>query len=159
MLRWSLLPALAAAGMLAAGALLAQCAPPPGSGASGPGLAFNAEETADLLPGTWLREYGEKGVQVRRLLTLEPRGGFHEVARVTDANGRVTRFAHEGTWLYDGTNLKRRYTLMDGKPPSRLNLPFATFAIAFDTRNEFTGVDHIHANTVHYRRVPPDTVP
>ena len=159
MLRWSFLPVAGAVGVLALGAMLAQCANPPDSGESGPGLAFSAEETADLLPGTWLREYGDKGVQARRVLTLEPRGSFHEVARVTDAKGSVTRFEHEGTWLYDGTNLKRRYTLMDGKPPSRLNVPFATFAIAFESRNAFTGVDHIHANTVHYRRVAPDTIP
>ena len=154
MLRWSFLPVAGAVGVLALGAVLAQCAPAPDSG-----LAFNAEETADLLPGTWLREYGEKGVQVRRLLTLEPRGSFHEVARVTDANGSVTRFEHEGTWLYDGTNLKRKYTVVNGQPPSRLNLPFATFEIAFASRNEFAGVDHIHGNRIAYRRVAPDTVP
>jgi hypothetical protein len=159
MFRWSVLPVTAALAALVLGAMLAQCASPPGSGESGPALAFNAEQTAELLPGTWLREYREKGVQVRRLLTLEPQGGFHEVARVTAEDGSVTQFEHEGTWLYDGTNLKRRYTLMNGKPPSRLNLPFATFAIVFVTSNEFTGVDHIHANTIRYQRVSPGTAP
>ena len=159
MLRWSVPPVAAALAALVLGAALAQCAGPPDSGESGPALSFNAEETADLLPGTWLREYSEKDVEVRRLLTLEPKGGFREVARVTAGDGSVTQFEHEGTWLYDGTNLKRRYTLMNGKPPSRLNVPFATFAIVFVSSNEFTGVDHIHAHTIRYRRVSPGTAP
>jgi len=158
MLRWTL-PLAGAMAALALGALLAQCANPPDSGETGPGVAYDRQETAELLPGTWLREYGEADVQVRRLLTLEPKGVFHEVARVTDASGVVTQFVHEGTWLYDGTNLKRRYTLVNGEPPSRLNVPFATFAIVFETHNEFTGVDHVHAVTVHYRRVADDTQP
>jgi hypothetical protein len=158
MLRWSL-TIVAGGAALALGAMLAQCANPPDSGESGPALAFGEEETAQLLPGTWLREYAEDGVQVRRLLTLEPRGAFHEVARVTGSDGQVTQFVHEGTWLYDGTNLKRRYTLMNGEPPSRLRVPFATFAIVFETRNAFTGVDHVHGITVRYRRVEDGTEP
>ena len=158
MVRWSPL-ATAAVAALALGALLAQCASPPDSGETGPGLVFSTDQTAEMLPGTWLREYGEKDVRVRRLLTLEPQGAFREVAFVTEASGAVTRFVHEGTWLYDGTNLKRRYTLVNGEPPSRLNVPFATFQIAFESSNEFTGVDHIHAHTVHYRRVRAGTEP
>lgn len=158
MLRWSPLASVAAA-VLVLGAVLGRCTSPPDSGETGPGLSFSAEQTAELLPGTWLREYGEKGVQVRRLLRLDAKGGFRETAKVTDPSGQVTRFEHEGTWIYDGTNLKRRYTLMNGKPPSRLNLPFATFEIAFDSRNEFRGVDHIHRNRIHYRRVTAGTSP
>ncbi|HEX2544985.1 MAG TPA: hypothetical protein VHL79_08915, partial [Ramlibacter sp.] len=115
-----------------------------------------AEDTRVQLQGTWLREYSERGVQVRRVLALEPGGDFHETVRVQEEGGKVTEYAHEGTWLYDGTNLKRRYTLMNGKPPSRLNLPFATFAITFDSRNEFRGVDHVRGHKVHYRRLSVD---
>jgi hypothetical protein len=158
MIRWALSLASTVAA-LALGAALAQCANPPDGGASDPNVTYGKDDIAELLPGTWLREYGEQGVQVRRLLTLEPQGAFHEVAHVTDANGEVTEFVHEGTWLFDGTNLKRRYTLVNGEPPSRLNVPFATFAIVFDTHNEFTGVDHVHDVTVHYRRVADDTLP
>jgi hypothetical protein len=158
MVRWSL-PLAGALAALALAALLAQCTAAPDSGAAGPAARFDAQQTAELLPGTWLREYAEQGVQVRRLLTLEPRGAFREVARVTDAQGRETRFVHEGTWLFDGTNLKRHYTLMDGKPPSRLNVPFATFEIAFESSNDFTGIDHIHQHRIEYRRVDPATAP
>jgi hypothetical protein len=158
MLRWTL-GIVTAAAALALGAFIAQCSNPPDSGESGSALLFGADETAQLLPGTWLREYAQDGVQVRRLLTLRPKGGFQEVARVTGRDGQVTRFVHEGTWVFDGTNLKRRYTSMNGDPPSRLHVPFATFAIVFETRNEFTGVDHVHDVTVHYHRVADGTEP
>jgi hypothetical protein len=126
-------------------------------GMSGP--TRNAADTADMLRGSWLREYTEDGVRVRRVLDLQPDGAFRESVQVVDASGRRTEFVHQGTWLYDGTNLKRRYTSMNGKPPSRLNVPFATFELAFGSRNEFVGVDHVHGHRVEYHRVAPDTRP
>lgn len=118
-----------------------------------------AQDTRDLLQGTWLREYRDDGTQVRRVLTLEPDGGFREQTRVRDGTGRDSEFVNEGTWLFDGTNLKRKYTLVNGRPPSRLHLPFATFEIRFETRNEFVGIDHVHRNQVLYRRVGAGTQP
>ena len=144
---------------LALGALLATCdAVRPGATADAP-AARRAETTRDLLSGTCLREYTSRDVRVRRVLSLQPDGAFREAVRGVDPAGTVVEHVHEGTWLYDGTNLKRKYTLVDGNPPSRLNLPFATFEIAFETRNEFVGVDHIHRNRIVYTRVPEDTRP
>jgi hypothetical protein len=111
------------------------------------------------LQGTWLREYAQQGVNVRRILTLQLDGSFLEKVRIVDQAGAVTDYAHEGTWLYDGTNLKRKYTMMNGKPPSRLNLPFATFQVSFEHSDEFLGIDHIHGHRVRYWRVAPDTQP
>lgn len=143
---------------LAFAAALATCAPAPDAAGPANGLAYSAEQTAELLPGTWLREYEpQDGINVRRLLVLQADGAFREVSRVTDASGQATEFVNEGTWLFDGINLKRKYTSMNGKPPSRLNLPFATFAIVFETRNEFAGVDHIHGRRIRYQRVPAET--
>ena len=119
-------------------------------------LSQAAADRQDLLRGTWLREYRDGGVQVRRLLSLHAGGTFRESVHVVEPAGTVTDFEHQGTWLYDGTNLKRRYTLVNGKPPSRLNLPFATFEIAFDSRNAFTGIDHIHGHRIEYHRVALD---
>ena len=110
------------------------------------------------LQGTWLRETSEQGVTSRHLLVLEPDGSFRETVRVVDARGVATDYVHAGTWTYDGTNLKRKYTLVNGQPPSRLNgPPFATFEISFASRNEFAGIDHIHGNRIAYRRVEPGT--
>jgi hypothetical protein len=117
-----------------------------------------AESVQQELVGSWLREYEEKGVRARRLLVLEPDGSFREMVRITDSQGAVTEHSHEGTWLYDGTNFKRKYTRMDGRPPSRLNLPFAAFQLSFESRNEFIGIDNVHKNEVRYRRVQPETL-
>ena len=110
------------------------------------------------LQGSWLREYEERGVRARRLLVLDADGSFRESVRVTDPAGAVTAHQHEGTWLYDGTNLKRKYTSMDGKPPSRLNLPFVALELKFESKNEFTGTDRVHKNEVRYRRVQTETL-
>ncbi|HEY8360253.1 MAG TPA: hypothetical protein VIL30_22595 [Ramlibacter sp.] len=138
-------------GLLALAAVLATC------GTTPPEAPPDA--TRDRLPGTWLREYEADGVKARRVLKLDADGAFFEKVRATDAAGRSNEQVHEGTWLYDGTNLKRRYTSMNGKPPSRLNLPIATFEVSFPSRDEFLGVDHIHGNRVHYRRVAAGTQP
>ena len=134
--------------LLALAALLCGCEEPP-----------QDADTQQQLSGTWLREFKENGIASRRILVLQPDGVFHEAVRIVDAGGAVTEQAHEGTWIYDGTNLKRKYTLMNGKSPSRLKLPFATFEIQFETRNEFTGVYHIHGNRIRYHRVAADTLP
>lgn len=131
--------------------------------AQAPALAAPAQpppaevDVADRLPGTWLREHVDKGMRSRRLLHLEPGGTFSEQVRIVSATGEASRHEHAGTWFYDGTNLKRKYTVMNGRPPSRLNLPFATFEIRFESRDRFEGTDHIHRNTVRYRRVPRET--
>ncbi len=114
-------------------------------------------EPADRLPGTWLREQVEQGIRSRRLLRLDPGGSFREEVKLVSANGEVSLHQHAGTWLYDGTNLKRKYTVMNGRPPSRLHPPFATFEIRFESRDEFVGTDHVHRRTVHYERVPAET--
>src|SRR6476660_3668090 len=106
-------------GMLAAAVLLSAHDSPLSGPATDP--AMKLEAPAEVLRGTWLREYSEKGMRVRRVLVLEPTGVFRETARVAGAKCEVTQFVHEGTWLYDGTNLKRKYTSMNGQPPSRLN--------------------------------------
>ena len=120
--------------------------------------ALAVESVQQELVGSWVREYEEKGVRARRLLVLEPDGNFREGVRITDSEGAITEHSHEGTWLYDGVNFKRKYTRMDGKPPSRLNLPFAAFQLRFESRNVFIGIDNVHKNEVRYRRVQPETL-
>lgn len=116
-------------------------------------------DTRVELEGTWLREYTTQGVRVRHVLTLEPGGAFRETGRVVEPSGAVTTYVHEGVWLYDGKNLKRRYTLIDGKPPPLLSEPVASFQIAFASQDEFKGSDPMHGFRIDYRRVDPDTQP
>lgn len=139
--------------LVALGALLAACDDP---ASDAPGSAADIEQR---LQGSWLREQADAGVHSRRILTLGPEHAFREQGRVVDASGRATEFVHEGHWFYDGSNLKRKYTLLNGQPPSRLNVPFVTFQIQFESRNEFVGIDHVHRNRIRYRRVQPETQP
>lgn len=126
---------------------------------SGPGEESPAEPVQERLVGTWLREYQDQATVVRRVLVLEPGGAFREMSTVTDAGVPPALHTHEGEWLFDGTNLKRRYLRVDGHLPSAPMVPFATFEIRFPSRNEFIGVDHVHRHEVHYQRVAEGTVP
>jgi hypothetical protein len=112
----------------------------------------------EQLVGTWLRDYTEGSTHVRRVLVLEPGGDFRELASVHGA-GSPEEFRHSGKWTYDGTNLKRRYTLMNGRQPSAPTVPFATFEVHFDTPGEFTAIDHVHHREVVYQRVAEGTLP
>ena len=118
-----------------------------------------AEEVQQRLVGTWLREFAEDGVQVRRIMVLEAGGLFRETVRITAASGTVTEHRHEGSWLFDGTNLKRRYTSLDGEAPSAPQVPYATFAIRFPSKHEFIGTDHVRRREVRYARVEAGTAP
>ncbi len=113
------------------------------------------EAVQQRLVGSWLRDYEQDGVRVRRLLVLEADGHFSETARVVDAGGAVTRHSHAGEWTFDGTNLKRRYTRFDGKQPSAPTLPYATFQLRFESNREFVGTDNLRKREVRYQRVEP----
>jgi hypothetical protein len=111
------------------------------------------EAVRQQLVGSWLRDYEQDGARVRRWLVLRDDGLFRETAHIVQANGSVIELDHAGEWTYDGTNLKRRYTSFDGKPPSRLTSPYATFALRFESRNEFVGTDNVRHREVRYQRV------
>ena len=139
-----------AIGMMLAG-LLAACDDAPGE--------LPQDSVQDRLPGTWLREFEEKGVRVRRVLVLESDGKFREMVRINDASGAIIDHHHAGSWFYDGTNLKRKYTLMDGIKPSAPTVPFATFEIRFESNREFVGVDNLRRREVRYQRVAEGSLP
>lgn len=123
-----------------------------------PGPDSATEAVQQRLVGSWLRDYEQDGAHVRRLLVLSEDGHFSETAQVTTRSGTTTEHSNAGEWLYDGTNLKRKYLNSDGKPMSRLTLPFATFALRFESNREFVGVDNLHKLEVRYQRVEPGTV-
>lgn len=111
------------------------------------------------LVGTWLRAYEENGTQVRRILVLQADGKFRELVGIVEPGAEALRKAHSGDWLFDGTNLKRRYTLINGEAVRAPAAPFATFELTFPGRSEFVGADHVHKRTVRYQRVDDGTEP
>ena len=118
-----------------------------------------ADETRDRLVGTWLRDYEDAGTRVRRILVLEQGGHFREMSLSLGPQEAGVRHAHEGDWLYDGTNLKRRYTRMDGQPVSAPTMPFAAFQIRFNGSHEFIGIDNVRRRELRYQRAPAGTEP
>ncbi len=132
------------------GLWLSGCEPSP-AGASD-------DATRERLVGHWLRDYDEGTLRVRRLLVLQADGQFRESVRAVDASGQATTLENQGEWLFDGTNLKRRYKQLDGKAISAPFLPFATFEIRFESSRAFMGLDHVHKRSVHYQRVTDGTV-
>jgi len=118
-----------------------------------------AELVHDRLVGTWLREYQDDSTRVRRVLVLEPAGRFQELTIVSPAGAPAIRHEHQGAWLFDGTNLKRRYTLVDGRLPTAPMVPFATLQVDFPTRHEFIGIDNVRQRQVRYQRVAAGTLP
>lgn len=117
------------------------------------------EEIQEQLVGTWLREYEQDGARVRRILVLEPDGRFHEDSRNLGPVAAGERHRHEGRWLFDGTNLKRHYSLIDGKPTAAPTVPFAAFQIEFTGSHEFTGTDNVRHRRLSYQRVADGTEP
>ena len=90
--------------------------------------AQDVDDAQQRLVGRWLRDDEEDGAHVRRVLVLQAGGRFAEtskatkVTKATEATGAakaeqgdavLAQHAHSGNWLFDGTNLKRRYTLRD----------------------------------------------
>ena len=118
-----------------------------------------AQEIQRQLTGTWLREYQQGQARVRRILVLEPAGSFTEAVLAIEADGAVVQNRHSGQWHFDGTNLKRRYTLIDGRKPSAPAFPYAAFEVTFESRNVFVGTDNVRQRQVRYQRVGEGTQP
>ncbi len=130
----------------------------PGAGCE-PAPDADASEIRERLVGTWLRDYQENGTHVRRVLVLGPDGRFREVSRTLGPAEAGTGHRHEGEWVYDGTNLKRRYTRIDGQPPGAPTVPFAAFQIEFTGSHDFVGTDNLRRRELRYHRVPDGTMP
>ena len=118
-----------------------------------------ADDPQQRLVGTWLREYDENTIHIRRVLVLGPHENFDESSRDVVAGQADALHHHSGRWLFDGTNLKRHYTRLDGKPLGAPTVPFATFELRFESSHEFIGIDHVHQRQIRYRRVPDGTLP
>lgn len=130
------------------------------SGCDNPPEDSAVRDVQRRLVGTWLREYEEQGTRVRRVLVLESDGMFHELSTITPPDGVPAQDAQgSGEWVFDGTNLKRRYLVLNGKQAGHPRMPYATFELRFPSKTEFVGVDHVRKREVRYVRVPDGTLP
>ena len=129
------------------------------SACNNPPIDSPADSVNQLLQGRWLRDYQQDDARVQRVLTLQPDGRFVEEATVFHADGAVTEHAHAGQWVYDGMNLKRKYSSFDGKKPSAPTLPYVTHQIRFESRHEFVGTDNLRRREVRYHRLREGVAP
>ena len=138
-------------GLLAGAAALPGCENKPE-----PGLV--EDDTAQRrLIGTWLREYREAGVHIRRVATIKADGTFEETSKIVDPQGSVTRETRGGEWFFDGINFKRKYTLLDGKPVSSVHFNYTTLELKLPLRHELIGVDNVRKREIRYLRVADGT--
>ncbi|MBC7601304.1 MAG: hypothetical protein H7255_01405 [Ramlibacter sp.] len=119
--------------------------------------AMKANETAEKLVGTWLREIEVSGAKAPRILVLGPDGKFSESLVADFADGRKRKEERSGEWTFDGKNLKRRYTHEDGRIIGNYN--FVTFELTSLSAREFQGKNHVQGEEIHYQRVAEGTEP
>jgi len=117
--------------------------------------ALKADEITQRLVGTWLREIEGPDAKARRILVLRADGKFSETLVVDFADGHKAREERSGEWIFDGRNLKRRYTHHDGRQIG--NYIFVTFELTSVSGREFEGKNHTKGEEIHYRRVAEGT--
>ena len=119
--------------------------------------ALKANETAEKLVGTWLREIEGPDAKARRILVLRADGTFSETLVAVFVDGHKANEERSGDWIFDGKNLKRRYTHHDGRPIG--HYVFVTFELTSFSGREFEGKNHLQGEQIHYRRVAEGTSP
>jgi hypothetical protein len=118
---------------------------------------LKATETAEKLVGTWLREIEGPDAKARRILVLHADGTFSETLVAVFLDGHKVKEERSGDWIFDGRNLKRRYTHHDGRPIG--NYVFVTFELTSFSGREFEGKNHLQREEIRYRRVAEGTAP
>ena len=117
------------------------------------------DETRAQLVGTWLREVESGGMKSRRVLSLSQEGKFVDRIHATAADGQSERLDYAGEWSYDGTNLKRRYLLENGRQFSGGTIRYATQPLVSVSASGFVTRDAAGGIELVYSRVPEGTQP
>lgn len=66
--------------------------------------------------------------------------------------GTVESATHAGEWAFDGTNFKRKYMRLNGKPLSNANFTYVTYAVKAFQQDKFVGVDNIRSTEARFTR-------
>lgn len=104
------------------------------------------------LVGTWVAESMEHGGVARRVLTLEASGHAKETVRITASGGASASESREGEWSFDGVNLKRRYTHVDGKPLTNAHFIYQTHELKSVTDTELVASSNVGRGEMRLRR-------
>lgn len=117
--------------------------------------ACEDRQTRDVkarLVGTWFVESQEHGGIVRRILTLQADGHVTETVRLVAPSGASDVQSREGEWFFDGVNLKRKYTYVDGKPLTNAHFVYETYALKSVTASELVASSNVGRGEVRLKR-------
>ncbi len=104
------------------------------------------------LAGTWSAESSEHGGVGRRVLTLEADGHLTESVRLTAPGGAAATESRAGEWSFDGVNLKRKYTHVDGKPLTNAHFIYETHELKSVTATELVASSNVGRGELRLKR-------
>lgn len=104
------------------------------------------------LVGTWVVESPEHGGVARRVLRLQADGHVTETVRLVAPGGAADLELREGEWFFDGLNLKRKYTYVDGKPLTNAHFIYETYELKSVTASELVASSNVGRGEVRLKR-------
>ena len=117
--------------------------------------ACEDSQTRDVkarLVGTWVAESQEHGGVAQRVLTFEAGGRVKESVRTIAPNGASDLKSREGEWFFDGVNLKRRYTYVDGRPLTNAHFVYETHELKSVTASELVAESNVGRGALRFKR-------
>jgi hypothetical protein len=113
----------------------------------------NVEDVQQRLIGRWLEEFSNEGIHIKNIVTLDQAGNFTELGKSFELSGATKEEKRAGEWSFDGVNLKRKYTSLNGRLLINAQFGYVTHAVKSLKQNEFIGVDNIKAQEIRFSRV------
>lgn len=104
------------------------------------------------LAGTWFVEAEVHGGIARRVLTLGADGHVKEFVRLVAPSGASDTESREGEWFFDGVNLKRKYTYVDGKPLTNAHFIYETHEVKSVTASELVASSNVGKGELRLKR-------
>lgn len=104
------------------------------------------------LVGTWISESKEHGGVAQRALTLQADGRVKEVVRIIAPNGASDLNSRDGEWFFDGVNLKRKYTYVDGRPLTNAHFIYETHELKSVTASELVAGSNVGRGELRFKR-------
>ena len=109
------------------------------------------------LVGTWSTESAEHGGVARRVLSLQADGRVRETVRIVAPSGASDLNSRDGEWFFDGVNIKRKYTYVDGKPLTNAHFIYETHELKSLTESELVAASNVGRGELRFRREAPGT--
>lgn len=117
--------------------------------------ACDDPQTRDVkarLVGTWSTEATEHGGVARRVLTLQADGRVKESVRIVAPSGASDLNSRDGEWFFDGVNIKRKYTHVDGRPLTNAHFIYETHELRSLTESELVAASNVGRGELRFRK-------